>query len=356
MKITFILPGAGFKPVGGFKVVYEYANGLVRAGHEVSIVHGAIFDIKDKGIKKYLRKFRYIQRLLDKSYIPKWFKIDKRVKMIWSINLDNIFIPDGDFVFATSWHTAEWVNKYSKSKGKKYYLIQHYENWHNQEDRLIATWRMPLKKIVIAEWLKKVAVSLGEEAVIIPNGLDFSKFDLYLPQRNRNPMSVLIMYHIQDWKGFKDGVEALKIIRDKGFSVNVTAFGAYKPDRYFPDWIDYFYLPDEHVLNQLYNSSSIFIAPSWTEGWGLPASEAMYCGCVLIATNIGGHQEFMSDNVNALLSAPSDSTGLANNIIKVFEDGQLRERLSYEGHKSIKKFTWERSIGLLIKELEKDYG
>ena len=38
--ITFILPRTGETPIGGFKVVYEYANRLVEDGYTVNIVYG----------------------------------------------------------------------------------------------------------------------------------------------------------------------------------------------------------------------------------------------------------------------------------------------------------------------------
>ncbi len=39
MKIVFILPQEGTQPIGGFKVVYEYANHLAKRGHKVHAVH-----------------------------------------------------------------------------------------------------------------------------------------------------------------------------------------------------------------------------------------------------------------------------------------------------------------------------
>ena len=41
VRVTFVLPGAGSVPVGGFKVVYEYANRLSERGHTVTVVHTA---------------------------------------------------------------------------------------------------------------------------------------------------------------------------------------------------------------------------------------------------------------------------------------------------------------------------
>jgi hypothetical protein len=39
MNVHFVLPTDGTVPVGGYKVVYEYANGLVRRGHDVTVTH-----------------------------------------------------------------------------------------------------------------------------------------------------------------------------------------------------------------------------------------------------------------------------------------------------------------------------
>lgn len=39
MKITFCLPNHNYKsPIGGYKMVYEYANRLVEKGHSVNII------------------------------------------------------------------------------------------------------------------------------------------------------------------------------------------------------------------------------------------------------------------------------------------------------------------------------
>ena len=37
--ITFILPRTGEEPIGGFKVVYEYANRLAKDGYHINIVY-----------------------------------------------------------------------------------------------------------------------------------------------------------------------------------------------------------------------------------------------------------------------------------------------------------------------------
>ncbi|MDD2690087.1 MAG: hypothetical protein PHT41_08075, partial [Candidatus Omnitrophica bacterium] len=130
MIITLVLPGPGCTPVGGFKVVYEYANHLCARGHYVSIIHPAMLDHNSQWLVKSKKLARYVQRTIDKSYLPhKWFVIDPRVRMLWVPTLDEKFIPDADAVIATAWQTAEWVHSYGPEKGIKYYLIHDYEHY-----------------------------------------------------------------------------------------------------------------------------------------------------------------------------------------------------------------------------------
>jgi glycosyltransferase involved in cell wall biosynthesis len=50
-------------------------------------------------------------------------------------------------------------------------------------------------------------------------------------------------------------------------------------------------------LGSLYRSADCFVSPSRGEGWGMPVLEAMACGLPTIATNWGGHTEFLGKNI-----------------------------------------------------------
>ena len=89
-------------------------------------------------------------------------------------------LPDADVVVATWWETAEWVARLSPSKGAKAQLIQQMEsNFPYQPvDRVEATWRLPLQKIVVSQWLADLARDrFGDPtSVIVPNGIDLNLF------------------------------------------------------------------------------------------------------------------------------------------------------------------------------------
>lgn len=350
MKISFILPHAGHNPIGGFKVAYEYANGLAQRGHEVTAVHAPICYYGDsRPLLPVRNSLVFCGRMigLRGGFRPhNWFQIDPRVKMLWVPSLDRRWIPSADAVIATAWNTSEWVAGYPAAKGSKYYLIQHQESLFPNTDthRAMATWKLPLRKIVIARWLEEIASGLGEESVYIPNGLDFDAFGLDLPLLERDPCRLIMLYHDLDWKGSRDGLAAMSIAKKEIPGLKATLFGVPTKPEGLPDWIEYVRKPAQMELRRLYNEAAIFVSPSWAEGWPLPPAEAAQCGAALCLTDIGGHREYAVAGESALLSPPKDSDALARNILALVKDSELRTRLALCAHGFIQQFTWDLAV------------
>jgi len=346
-RITFVLPGAARFPVGGFKVIYEYANRLSAKGHQVSVVHPASARIDATGTEIARSAVIYVCRKLARSWQPHWFPMKPAVRSLYLPSLSARHIPDADVVIATAWQTAEWVAGYPRSKGEKFYLIQQLETWHGLEERVIATWRLPLRKLVIAQWLLDFARGIGEVAELQPNGLDFERFFLTKDLSDRNPSSVMMLYHQATDKGSADGLQALSLVRKEIPDLRVTLFGtSEKPSNLDPSF-QYHRCPPQEVLRNLYNESAVFIAPSWTEGWALPPAEAMMCGAALAATDIGGHRGYAIADQTALLSPPRKPEMLAANVLRLVKDSALRTRIAAAGHEFIRQFTWDRSVDKL---------
>jgi glycosyltransferase involved in cell wall biosynthesis len=357
LKITFLLPAAGAVPCGGFKVVYEYANHLSRRGHKVTVIHTALL-LKDTPWKnKPRRAISYIGHRILGSYSPaNWFPIDPRVRLLWVPSLHQRYIPDADVIVATAWQTAEWAGLYPPSKGRRLYLIQDLEDWECSITRLYATWRSPMKKIVISRWLKEIADNLGEESAYIPNGLDFDRFAIDTPPEQRDPFHVMMLYHLLDSKGVADGLEALSITQRRVPNLRVTLFGTPPKPAGLPDWIHYHRRPPQTQLRQLYNEASIFVAPSWREGWGLTPCEAMMSGATVAATDNGGHREFAIHEQTALLSPPKAPEELAENVIRLIHDSHLRVQLARQANLYVKRFGWEKSVDAFETCLVKWFG
>jgi glycosyltransferase involved in cell wall biosynthesis len=348
-KINIILPALPKYPVGGFKVLFEYANKMAEDSNDVCIYYPK--RLKPEKIRKgVFFKFVFeITKYLKIKYpfARRWFNLDEKVKENFIYTLEEKYIRDSDVTIATSWETAEWVGHYSKNKGKKLYLIQGYETWSGTKERVIETLKLPLQKIAIANWLQELVTEVGEECTIIRNGLDHITFGIDVRIEDRNPLKISMMYHKLELKGSIIGIEALKIAKKTIPNLDVDFFSVLKRNENIPDWINFHTKPKN--LRKLYNDSSIFITPSLAEGWGLPRAEAMLCGCATIITDIKGHSDYGANGQDYLMVNPNDADDLAQSIIKLVNDHELRYKISKSGSELVKKFTWENSYDQLKK-------
>ncbi len=355
MHIVFCLPVSGHQPIGGLKVVYEYANGLVRRGHRVTLVHPAVARRDCALVERLARYAVNGKRRLIRAHLPrKWFALAAQVDYRLVLDLSHQYIPDADVVVATAWQTAEWVADYPASKGRKFYFIQSLETWNGPEARVLATWDLPLTKIVIAKWLQRFAEGRQQPCHYLPNALNFDAFSMDCRPEERDPARVLMLYHSGPWKGSADGIQALTLLQTEFPHLDVHLFGVGHRAPEIPASMHYHQCPSQAELRQLYNASAIFLAPSWTEGWGLTAAEAMQCGVAVVATNIGGHQEFMQPEVSALLAPPKHPQALASQVRRLLLDGRLRVELAQRGHADVQRFRWSSAIERLESILTDD--
>ncbi len=98
----------------------------------------------------------------------------------------------------------------------------------------------------------------------------------------------------------------------------------------------------EELIADLYNAADVFVFPSLKEGWGLVVLEAMASGVPVIASDIEPLTEFMEDGKNSLLVSPLDCGALAEGIIRILEDGALREKLKTGGTDTAGQYGWDR--------------
>jgi glycosyltransferase involved in cell wall biosynthesis len=105
---------------------------------------------------------------------------------------------------------------------------------------------------------------------------------------------------------------------------------------------------------RLYNLCELFIFPSWHEGFGLPALEAMSCGAPVIGSNTTSLPEVIG-RTDALFD-PFDVNAISQKIEEVLLNQQLRNELAKHGLEQAKKFSWDTSSKSAINALENWYS
>lgn len=100
------------------------------------------------------------------------------------------------------------------------------------------------------------------------------------------------------------------------------------------------YVPDQD-LALLYNACTLFVFPSWHEGFGLPVLEAMACGKAVIAANSSSLPEVVGRE--EALFAPRDDAAMAAKMAEVLSNADFRKDLERHGLEQARKFSWETS-------------
>ncbi len=158
--------------------------------------------------------------------------------------------------------------------------------------------------------------------------------------------SILFIYNPLPMKGSSHAIEATCMLKKKYPDLIATAFSLYDMPADFPSFITYKKNPSKAQIKNLYNHSRVFIVPSLSEGWGLPAGEGMLFGCIVVATDIEGHREFLKDNENGLFCSPGSALSIVEKVEWVFNNPRDAEKIASTAPLSLSRFNWDSSVSL----------
>jgi glycosyltransferase involved in cell wall biosynthesis len=94
-------------------------------------------------------------------------------------------------------------------------------------------------------------------------------------------------------------------------------------------------------LRALYSAASLLVTPSFYEGFGLPALEAMACGTPAVVSDRASLPEVVGEA--GLLVNPDDAEDIAQALARVLADDLLRARMREDGLAQAARFSWERT-------------
>ncbi len=109
------------------------------------------------------------------------------------------------------------------------------------------------------------------------------------------------------------------------------------------------YVPDSD-LPALMSGALAFVFPSLYEGFGMPVLEAMACGTPVVCSNVSSLPEVAGEA--ALLVDPLDTGALAQALIRIAEDADLRCELVLRGLERVRAFSWRRCAQETLQVLE----
>ncbi len=156
------------------------------------------------------------------------------------------------------------------------------------------------------------------------------------------------------------------IQRDEFSDIRLVLVGEYTQETFYSTWADLWnniqelnisnrilftgFLPDEELV-PLLNLATLLVLPSLMEGFGLPAVEAVACGCPVIATNASPLPAILGEG--GIYIDPNSQEALENALMLVLCSESIRLHMRQAGLQAVKKLTWETAAMQLREVIEK---
>lgn len=98
----------------------------------------------------------------------------------------------------------------------------------------------------------------------------------------------------------------------------------------------------DEQLAHLYHAAGVLATPSHYEGFGLPALEAMHCGCPAVVSKRGSLPEIVGPR-GVMVDDPDDVDAWADTLHRVLTDSELRAQMVANGRQQARTFSWEKA-------------
>lgn len=317
MKIAYLIPGCEVS--GGISVVCQHTNRLLARGHEVIL-------ISESNVSQI-----------------NWFP-NQRVPVI---DLQN-FPDDLDILVATAWSTAFRV-AVLPAKHKFYFVQSDETRFHPEQSawehitRL--SYSIKYNYITEARWIRKWLLDgFGQEAELVPNGLDEG---IFFPSDPIEPKGTKPRILLEGAIGlpYKGMAEAFEAVKDLDIEVwCVSSYG--KPEKTWKCHRFFEQVPMTE-MRRIYSSCDMLLKLSRVEGFFGPPMEMMACGGAVIVGKVTGSDEYIENEVNALVVDPLKPQEAKEAIKRLINEPDLRERLVRNGRLTAECWKWEPYIDIL---------
>jgi phosphatidylinositol alpha-mannosyltransferase len=186
----------------------------------------------------------------------------------------------------------------------------------------------------------------GGQYEVIPNGVDIDGPPLG-PKAPADELRVLFVGRAEERKGLPVLLTAFEALVEHVPS-RLTAVGISQADvsRYVADpncarHIDAVGRVDEGRLWELLHEADVLVAPSLSgESFGMVLTEAFATGTPVIASQIAGYNDVVTDGLDGVLVPPADAQRLAEELQRMYVDPARREQMGLAARESAGRYAW----------------
>jgi len=240
----------------------------------------------------------------------------------------------------------------------------------NEPPEILNLWRMQRALIETADCV--VALTKDERALlldacpqaasrthIVGNGIDDCALARATVRRTHNKTEPLVLYtgRFVERKGIRELFAVIPPVLQDAPDARFVLVGGYGSGadvarKWLPSEL-YVYRDRIHFTGWLkpaqvaewYARADVLVVPSWYEPFGMVVLEGMLYGLPVVAANVGGPAEILHDGCTGLLFQARDAEALANKLIELVSDPDLRQWLGSRAAWAVRKhWLWKSTV------------
>jgi len=368
MKITILVLQSPLEQLAGTEIAtYNIARLLAKRRHEISVITSL-----DEGLPKETEAEGFhVHRI-------KWPKVRfLGIVVFWLKALLLLKKIDPQLVHAQS------IDMGMPGFLAKKFLRKPYVVW-GQGSEVYLPWlfKKSISSLVMrnadavialtADMKKQLQRICDRDIYVIPNGVDLGNFgDLPAKKSIRRRLAlpdngdvVLFVGTLKSIKGVKYLIQAMNIIRQEDAKARlvIVGDGEEKPglerlcgELNLSGSVTFAGKVSNEEVPQYMAAADVLAMPSLSEGLPVVLLEALASGLPIVATKVGGLPDVVEDGANGFLVEPKVPEQMAEKVLLLLRDDELRETIAKNNKEKAKTYDWESVVERLL-EVYQSHG
>jgi phosphatidylinositol alpha-mannosyltransferase len=356
MKIALVSPYDFASPGGVVSHISCLERQFTKMGHEVKIIapaSKAVYTLGDRFIRIGTPRPVPVSGSIARVTLSLW--LETKIKEVFDrekFDICHLHEPLMPTLCTTILRLKKtpMVGTFHASGGKPWYIMfspimkWYFDRWFRKLDGRIAVSKVAM------QYVNKYFPS---DYTIIPNGVDIHHFNNGVAPFDKydgSKTNILFVGRLEKRKGFDYLLEAYRLVRQEVPDCRLIQVGpGVRLRRKYEKRISQHGIEDVHFtgyatyndLPRYYKTADIVCFPN--TGWesqGVVLLEAMAVGKPIVASNIDGFMSVLTDGAEGLAVPPRNAEKLAEAILILIRDRQLREQMSARGKPKALQYDW----------------
>lgn len=219
----------------------------------------------------------------------------------------------------------------------------------------------PYVKNAIQRYARQLKIWHKPQCVVIPQGVARPFYEI---EADPQPYTMLAVGAIIKRKGYMQLVDVVALLKKMFPEIKLTIVGTVKEIPYYKELKDKIHAKklDANInividapfddLLELYRTSQLFLLGSMEESQGIVLCEAMAVGLPIVATDVGGVRNVVTDGVNGYLSNYGDIHSMVNHILSLLQLEDVRQAMSHKNKEDAEQYRWKSIADKVMEEYE----